>query len=195
MSYSDHTSAATPQSSFGTLTLAGVLDDLAARFIVNLPPDELESMDRVCFQIEQACVLYSALPGLGSVEAERGMSSGGEGRGTSERDSAGAAGKRARGHYFQEGSSCDLPAWAGHQDGRGRGFSHLFRRHVGWDPNKATTATRTHANLTRRTVLPSSLWFDSDPTSARGLLKTILVAARWPLPCTQPRPATQHRNH
>ncbi|GAA5884747.1 hypothetical protein JCM3774_005803, partial [Rhodotorula dairenensis] len=45
---------ATPQSSFGSLTLAGVLDDLAARFIVNLPPDELESMDRVCFQIEQA---------------------------------------------------------------------------------------------------------------------------------------------
>lgn len=42
------------QSSFGSLTLAGVLDDLAARFIVNLPPDELESMDRVCFQIEQA---------------------------------------------------------------------------------------------------------------------------------------------
>lgn len=66
MSYSDHTSAgATPQSSFGTLTLAGVLDDLAARFIVNLPPDELESMDRVCFQIEQAYVSLSALPGLG----------------------------------------------------------------------------------------------------------------------------------
>ncbi|GAA5982507.1 hypothetical protein JCM10908_006677 [Rhodotorula pacifica] len=50
---------ATPhQSSFGTLTLAGVLDDLAARFIVNLPPDELESMDRVCFQIEQAHWYY-----------------------------------------------------------------------------------------------------------------------------------------
>ena len=64
MSYSDH--AATPQSSFGTLTLAGVLDDLAARFIVNLPPDELESMDRVCFQIEQACVcLCSARLGIG----------------------------------------------------------------------------------------------------------------------------------
>ncbi|KWU42467.1 DCP2-domain-containing protein, partial [Rhodotorula sp. JG-1b] len=45
-------------SSFGTLTLAGVLDDLAARFIVNLPPDELESMDRVCFQIEQAHWYY-----------------------------------------------------------------------------------------------------------------------------------------
>lgn len=63
MSYSDH--AATPQSSFGTLTLAGVLDDLAARFIVNLPPDELESMDRVCFQIEQAYAPpYSTRPGI-----------------------------------------------------------------------------------------------------------------------------------
>ena len=76
MSYSDPVASATRQSSFGTLTLAGVLDDLAARFIVNLPPDELESMDRVCFQIEQACVLLSCAPcplgpGLGG-----GMSSG-----------------------------------------------------------------------------------------------------------------------
>lgn len=50
-------------SSFGELTLSAVLDDLAARFIVNLPQDELESMDRVCFQIEQACVPF-ALAGV-----------------------------------------------------------------------------------------------------------------------------------
>lgn len=42
------------QSSFASLQLEQVLDDLAARFIVNLPQEELESMDRVCFQIEQA---------------------------------------------------------------------------------------------------------------------------------------------
>jgi mRNA-decapping enzyme subunit 2 len=42
------------QSDFATLNLAHVLDDLCARFIVNLPADELEDMDRLCFQIEQA---------------------------------------------------------------------------------------------------------------------------------------------
>lgn len=42
------------RSEFGTLTLEHTLEDLAARFIVNLPAEELESMDRVCFQIEQA---------------------------------------------------------------------------------------------------------------------------------------------
>ena len=49
------------QSSFASLELSAVLDDLAARFIVNLPAEELESMDRVCFQIEQACVAVSLL--------------------------------------------------------------------------------------------------------------------------------------
>ncbi|GAA6003359.1 decapping enzyme complex catalytic subunit [Rhodotorula paludigena] len=48
--------AAAPTSVFATL--AATLDDLAARFIVNLPADELESMDRVCFQIEQAHWYY-----------------------------------------------------------------------------------------------------------------------------------------
>lgn len=43
-----------PQSEFGTLTLEHTLEDLCARFIVNLPAEELASMDRVCFQIEQA---------------------------------------------------------------------------------------------------------------------------------------------
>lgn len=42
------------QSSFSSLTLEHTLEDLCARFIVNLPAEELESMDRVCFQIEQA---------------------------------------------------------------------------------------------------------------------------------------------
>ncbi|KPV73169.1 uncharacterized protein RHOBADRAFT_38795, partial [Rhodotorula graminis WP1] len=46
------------QSSFASLELSAVLDDLAARFIVNLPAEELESMDRVCFQIEQAHWYY-----------------------------------------------------------------------------------------------------------------------------------------
>jgi mRNA-decapping enzyme subunit 2 len=46
--------SAVHQSSFASLQLEQVLDDLAARFIVNLPQEELESMDRVCFQIEQA---------------------------------------------------------------------------------------------------------------------------------------------
>ncbi|GAA5883026.1 hypothetical protein JCM16303_006797 [Sporobolomyces ruberrimus] len=46
------------QSSFHTLTLEHSLEDLSARFIVNLPAEELESMDRVCFQIEQAHWYY-----------------------------------------------------------------------------------------------------------------------------------------
>ncbi|GAA6039757.1 hypothetical protein JCM8097_004205 [Rhodosporidiobolus ruineniae] len=45
-------------SSFSDLTLATILEDLCARFIVNLPAEELESMDRVCFQIEQAHWYY-----------------------------------------------------------------------------------------------------------------------------------------
>ncbi|ORY82954.1 hypothetical protein BCR35DRAFT_303610 [Leucosporidium creatinivorum] len=46
------------QSSFSSLTLEHTLEDLCARFIVNLPAEELESMDRVCFQIEQAHWYY-----------------------------------------------------------------------------------------------------------------------------------------
>lgn len=42
------------KSSFSSLTLEHTLEDLSARFIVNLPAEELESMDRICFQIEQA---------------------------------------------------------------------------------------------------------------------------------------------
>ncbi|KAM0789866.1 hypothetical protein ACM66B_006712 [Microbotryomycetes sp. NB124-2] len=46
------------QSSFDSMTLEHTLDDLSARFIVNLPAEELESMDRICFQIEQAHWYY-----------------------------------------------------------------------------------------------------------------------------------------
>lgn len=48
------------QSHFADLTLDNTLEDLCARFIVNLPEEELESMDRVCFQIEQASVACQA---------------------------------------------------------------------------------------------------------------------------------------
>ena len=48
-------------SNFDTLALEETLEDLSARFIVNLPAEELESLDRVCFQIEQACARPSIL--------------------------------------------------------------------------------------------------------------------------------------
>ena len=44
-------------SEFSTMTLENALEDLSSRFIVNLPQEELESEERVCFQIEQACVV------------------------------------------------------------------------------------------------------------------------------------------
>ncbi|GAA5965578.1 hypothetical protein JCM21900_005163 [Sporobolomyces salmonicolor] len=56
--YPAHPPPAPLQSSFHTLTLEHTLEDLCARFIVNLPAEELESMDRVCFQIEQAHWYY-----------------------------------------------------------------------------------------------------------------------------------------
>ncbi len=34
------------------------LDDLCVRFIVNLPPEELESVERICFQVEEAQWFY-----------------------------------------------------------------------------------------------------------------------------------------
>lgn len=39
---------------FGGLSVQDAIDDLAARFIVNIPARELEDMVRVCFQIELA---------------------------------------------------------------------------------------------------------------------------------------------
>lgn len=52
-------------STFDTLPLEETLEDLSARFIVNLPAEELESLDRVCFQIEQASVSLDASSELG----------------------------------------------------------------------------------------------------------------------------------
>ncbi|GAA5970244.1 hypothetical protein JCM3765_000971 [Sporobolomyces pararoseus] len=56
--HSSHPHGSLHQSSFHNLTLEHSLEDLSARFIVNLPAEELESMDRVCFQIEQAHWYY-----------------------------------------------------------------------------------------------------------------------------------------
>ncbi|EIM83511.1 DCP2-domain-containing protein [Stereum hirsutum FP-91666 SS1] len=39
-------------------TFEEVLEDLSSRFILNLPDDELESLERVCFQVEQAHWYY-----------------------------------------------------------------------------------------------------------------------------------------
>lgn len=43
---------------FSSLTLFEVLDDLASRFIINVPEEELQSVERICFQIEQAHWFY-----------------------------------------------------------------------------------------------------------------------------------------
>lgn len=46
-------------SSSSSSSLQVVLDDLAARFIINLPSEELESgLERICFQLEQAHWFY-----------------------------------------------------------------------------------------------------------------------------------------
>ncbi|CAZ85301.1 unnamed protein product [Tuber melanosporum] len=39
---------------FSNSTLAEILDDLCVRFIINLPEEELSSIERICFQIEEA---------------------------------------------------------------------------------------------------------------------------------------------
>ncbi|KAK7208023.1 Dcp2, box A domain-containing protein [Myxozyma melibiosi] len=43
---------------FATATLDEVLDDLSVRFIQNCPPEELTSVERVCFQAEEAHWFY-----------------------------------------------------------------------------------------------------------------------------------------
>ncbi|KAK6512196.1 mRNA-decapping enzyme subunit 2 [Arthrobotrys musiformis] len=45
-------------STYGTSTLDEVLSDLSVRFIINLPQEELVSIERVCFQIEEAHWYY-----------------------------------------------------------------------------------------------------------------------------------------
>nr|2A6T_A Chain A, Spac19a8.12 [Schizosaccharomyces pombe]2A6T_B Chain B, Spac19a8.12 [Schizosaccharomyces pombe] len=44
--------------SFTNATFSQVLDDLSARFILNLPAEEQSSVERLCFQIEQAHWFY-----------------------------------------------------------------------------------------------------------------------------------------
>ncbi|KAJ3080687.1 mRNA-decapping enzyme subunit 2 [Quaeritorhiza haematococci] len=44
--------------SFDIMTLEEVLDDLQSRFIINIPEEELSSIERICFQIEQAHWFY-----------------------------------------------------------------------------------------------------------------------------------------
>ncbi|KAJ2856586.1 mRNA-decapping enzyme subunit 2 [Coemansia erecta] len=43
---------------FEDATFAEVLDDLASRFIINVPEEELQEIERICFQIEQAHWFY-----------------------------------------------------------------------------------------------------------------------------------------
>ncbi|KAG6898110.1 hypothetical protein C0992_005437 [Termitomyces sp. T32_za158] len=44
--------------SYKLATYDEVLDDLSSRFILNLPDDELSSLERICFQVEQAHWFY-----------------------------------------------------------------------------------------------------------------------------------------
>ncbi|GAK62859.1 DCP2-domain-containing protein [Moesziomyces antarcticus] len=61
-----------PLATYKGLTFAETLEDLSSRFIVNLPSDELSSIERICFQVEQAHWFYedflrplnSSLPSL-----------------------------------------------------------------------------------------------------------------------------------
>ncbi|KAJ2720588.1 mRNA-decapping enzyme subunit 2 [Coemansia sp. Benny D115] len=43
---------------FEDATFSEVLDDLASRFIINVPEEELQEIERICFQIEQAHWFY-----------------------------------------------------------------------------------------------------------------------------------------
>ncbi|CAH7687388.1 Dcp2, box A domain-domain-containing protein [Phakopsora pachyrhizi] len=45
-------------SVLGRMPLEDVLEDLASRFILNLPPVELAQIERICFQVEQAHWFY-----------------------------------------------------------------------------------------------------------------------------------------
>ncbi|KAJ3143880.1 mRNA-decapping enzyme subunit 2, partial [Irineochytrium annulatum] len=44
--------------SFAGMSFRDVLDDLQSRFIINVPSEELSSVERICFQIEQAHWFY-----------------------------------------------------------------------------------------------------------------------------------------
>ncbi|KAJ2842071.1 mRNA-decapping enzyme subunit 2, partial [Coemansia erecta] len=43
---------------FEDATFAEIMDDLASRFIINVPEEELQEIARICFQIEQAHWFY-----------------------------------------------------------------------------------------------------------------------------------------
>lgn len=45
-------------AAYASLSFAEVLEDLSSRFIVNLPDEELGSIERICFQVEQAHWFY-----------------------------------------------------------------------------------------------------------------------------------------
>lgn len=47
-------SSSSATSAYASLSFAEVLEDLSSRFIVNLPAEELASIERICFQVEQA---------------------------------------------------------------------------------------------------------------------------------------------
>ncbi|CDZ97533.1 dcp2-domain-containing protein [Phaffia rhodozyma] len=51
-------SSSTSAFSFQTADLLEILEDLSTRFILNLPPSELSSIPRICFQVEQAFWFY-----------------------------------------------------------------------------------------------------------------------------------------
>ncbi|KAG8683918.1 mRNA-decapping enzyme subunit 2, partial [Ceratobasidium sp. 395] len=40
--------------SFKNATFEDVWEDLSSRFILNVPDEELETVERICFQVEQA---------------------------------------------------------------------------------------------------------------------------------------------
>ncbi|PWZ01006.1 DCP2-domain-containing protein [Testicularia cyperi] len=47
-----------PMAAYKGLNFSETLEDLSSRFIVNLPSDELSSIERICFQVEQAHWFY-----------------------------------------------------------------------------------------------------------------------------------------
>ncbi|KAF9453828.1 DCP2-domain-containing protein [Macrolepiota fuliginosa MF-IS2] len=51
-------SAEAPRFSYKDATHEEVMEDLSSRFILNLPDEELASLERICFQVEQAHWFY-----------------------------------------------------------------------------------------------------------------------------------------
>lgn len=47
-------SSSSATSQWADLSFVEVLEDLSSRFIVNLPNEELQRIERICFQVEQA---------------------------------------------------------------------------------------------------------------------------------------------